>query len=304
MYVIIQKYERFYASTGIMDTTAHQCSEKLDRIFRVLTEDYGVIMHDDHIDGLDGRVLSDYYSLLAQGRKMSTRNNYVCFLNPFLRWAYKTKIISEDLSDILATHKLPSENTVPEWERKNKYISPDEVSLLLTVMPGRNKVRDRAIIAFFLGTGLRVSEMCSLTLGSVLDSPRGDVYCKRKGGSWEHVLVADFVYPYLEEYLKTRNDLDNHKAPLFVTTHGNAANPNQIYKAIAFKQRSLNLATGPHNFRHTFVSEVEKIGGAAVARDVANHKSIRVTNRYDHTTQDQRVRAIKALRLGAAEGRV
>ena len=55
---------------------------------------------------------------------------------------------------------------------------------------------------------------------------------------------------------------------------------------------------GCHAFRHTFVSAVEKKGGSAVARDLANHKSLVITNRYDHSTAGQRRQAVDALNYG------
>ena len=50
-------------------------------------------------------------------------------------------------------------------------------------MPGRNKLRDRAICALILESGMRVSELCALTIGDVLDGERGKIYCRRKGAA-------------------------------------------------------------------------------------------------------------------------
>ena len=295
MFTIIEKYTRFYAASGVEQSTVAQCQEKLDRVFRQLSDNYGVKVLDNKIIGLDAEVLMEYYGWMARDRKISTRNNYVSFLNPFLKRAYDFKWLDEDLSAILTTYKLPSIDKIPEEERKVKYLTQEQIETLLQNTPGRNCVRDKAIIALFLGSGLRVTEMCTLTISTVIDVPRGDIYVKRKGGEWCHVEVADYVYTYIEKYLETRPDAYDHSRPLFLTTHGNPCNRNQIYKAIAYKQKQIGAATGPHVLRHTFISETDKLGGAAVARDLANHKSLKITNRYDHTTHEQRKAAVNAL---------
>ena len=297
---IIDSYVRFYAASGVETSTSEQCGEKLNLIFRHLSEKFGVQITDREIVGLDSVVLMNYYGWLAEERKMSTLNNYVSLLNPFLKCAYKSKWISEDLSTILTTHKLPSINKIPESERVDKYLTKEQIATLLDQTPGRNRIRDRAIIALFLGSGLRVTEMCSLTIKTVMDVPHGDIYVKRKGGEWVHMEISDYVYAYIEKYLETRTDTEDRDRPLFLTTHGNPCNRNQIYKAIAYKQKQVGAATGPHALRHTFISEAEKIGGVGVARDLANHKSITITNRYDHTTHEQRQAAVNALPWASA----
>ena len=165
---------------------------------------------------------------------------------------------------------------------------------MLNVAGSNNKVRDRAIIALFLASGIRVSELCSLTIGSILDRPRGTIYLRRKGGAWKETEVADFAYAYIDKYLATR-DLSDHSAPLFITRDGLPCNRTQVYKSLSHVQKRLDVATGPHALRHTFVSAVEKTGGGAVARDLANHKTLAITNRYDHSNHEQRSAAVNAL---------
>lgn len=294
-YPMIETYIA-YIRRGKQPSTVEQTKEKLIRIFTYLEENFDVSLYPYSIDGLDATVLVKWYDAISD-RSTATINNYVCMLNPFLHWAStmdkdQVPYIYKDLSHVLNTRRIEKDK---RDDGSKKYLTEEQVYALLQSTPGRNRIRDQAIIALFLGSGLRVSELCSLTVGSILDSPRGDIYVKRKGGEWKHTEVSDFVYGYIEKYLQTRDDIDDHLQPLFITTHGNPCNRNQIYKALAFKQKVLGAATGPHCLRHTFVSEVEKAGGASVARDLANHRSIIVTNGYDHTTHEQRQAAVNAL---------
>ena len=296
MYKLVERYAASYKAGGASDVSAAHCAEVLNRILRQLEQRYGVEVGEDTLSGLTPSVLDGYYNHLSVRCKMTTRNNYVCMLNPFLRWAWKVaQAVPEDLSSVLTTHKLPNEKAVPKWERKEKYMTVQQTHKLLGDMPGRNKLRDRAICMLILESGMRVSELCALTIGDVLDGERGKIYCRRKGGNWEDIYVKDSFYDVLDAYLKTRPDAADHSRPLFLSTHGEPMNRKTVYKALSFKQKQLGLVTGPHCLRHTFISEVEKRNGAGVARDCANHSSLRVTNRYDHSHPEQLSRAVNTL---------
>ena len=273
----------------------------LTNIFRNLEDNYDVKVEDYRIENLDGTTLQIWFNAEKKRLKPGSLNNEIVILNPFLRWACTmTKngvpyLDDDKAPNVLHTVKLPDADELPEWERpKDKYLDHDSARQLLNDS-SRNCLRNNAIVALFLYSGLRVSELCSLTLGSVLDRKHNEIYVKRKGGKWCTAYLAEDAYPYLEAYLSTRKDVDDHSRPLFLTEDGNPCNRIQIYKMVSAKQKKLGVATGPHALRHTFVSEVEKCGGASVARDLANHKSLVITNRYDHTTPEQRKNAVNNL---------
>lgn len=297
----------FYCeSADVSESTASHHMEILERIFKQLA-DYGVKIEEERITGLSGASLQRWLNAFKKDHKPSTVNNYIVTLNPFLRWAHT--IYPDGVGDfggVLKTVRLPSYEQTPEDERpKEKYYTHDMIAELLKIpKPGRDsdlKKRDRAIMAMFLASGLRVSELCQLKIGSLTDHGHGYVYVRRKGGAWKTTEVSEFAYPYIDTYLKTRADRDNPDAFLFVTQYGEPCNRIQLYKSMRNRQKKVagdDYACGNHVLRHCFVSETEKIGGGAVARDLANHKSLVITNRYDHSTAGQRRQAVDALTYG------
>lgn len=302
------KIVRFYieSSQDKAETTRSHAAEVIQRILEQISAAYGVTVTDEglsgKITGMNADILQDWYNRQAKTCKVSTMNNYVCMLNPFLRWAWKGKRTEDDFSGILNTKRLPSPESVPISERpKDKYLNHEEAYALLHCS-GRNAIRDRAIIALFLCSGLRVSELCSLNLSDVIGRPRGTLEVRRKGGEYKIVEVAPEFYEALEAYLQTRSDLSDLSHPLFLTTHGERINRKQVHKFLSHKQKKLGVATGPHALRHTFLSETEKIGGAAVARDLANQRSLVVTNRYVHTTSEQRQATVRQLKWNKIPG--
>lgn len=300
---MIQFYENSIKHSKSENTVEHY-AEVLDRIFQEM-ESLGVQMTESRITGLDGKTLQKWFNTLCDQVKPATVNNYVITLNGFLRWVATMSeevdgedipYIKKDFSNVLHTIPIPDADKLPPEERpKEKYYTHEQVNELLYGNHGRNQVRDRAIMALILYSGLRVSELCSLTVGQFRNAPRGKVQIRRKGGRWTTAVIGEEAYPFIEAYLATRSDLDNPDHPLFMTTHGKPCNRNQLYRALAFKQKEVDVATGPHAFRHTFVSELGNQSGASIARDCANHKSMHVTNRYSHTTEDQRQEAVNGL---------
>lgn len=292
---------QFYCASRkkrVTDATNRQCEDRLNTVFNELTSQHGVTMTDTAIGNLSGHTLQMWFNAFVDARKPSTINNYLSFLNPFLRWAHNIGYITTDLSPLLKFVKVPTADSLPEWEQpKDKYLTHADVEKLLkTAGTGVNAKRNRCIIALLLYSGLRVSELCSLTMQSIMDRPLGTLYCKRKGGRWANVFVSTQWYPYLDEYLEGRTDTHDPNAPLFRTTRGTPLDRFTVYAAIKPIQKALGQATGPHVLRHTYISEMEKIGGLTIARDLANHKSFNITNRYDHTTDQQKSDAVESLR--------
>ena len=301
MYPMIDFYVE---SCSIAESSVAHHIDVLQRVFRQM-EDFGVRLNEESITGLTGANLQRWFNSFKKDKKPATVNNYVVTINPFLRWAHTIYPEIPDVSNVLKTVRLPDYDHIPDEEKpKDKYYSDEDIAKLLAV-PKHDSVlkkRDRAIIAMFIASGLRVSELCQLTVGSFRNYKHGYVRVRRKGGAIKDVDVAEFAYKYVEAYLKTRKSLHDDD-PLFVTTHGTPCNPNQIWSSMTNRQKQVGildkgLQGGCHVYRHSFVSAVEKIGGGAVARDLANHKSLAITNRYDHSTAEQRHEAVNALQWG------
>ena len=304
MYPMIDFYVESVSDGKQTRTLAHH-TEYLERVFTQMQK-FGVRMNEESIDGLTGAAVQRWFNDFKKDKQPSTINNYVVTLNPFFRWAHTIYPEIPDVSHVLRCIRLPDYDKLPEDERpKDKYYTDEEIGKLLAI-PRRKcddsplKMRDRAIIAVYVGTGVRAFELCQLTIGSFRNYKHGFIHVRRKGGAYKDVEVAEFVYEYVNTYLDTREDKDDMDAPLFITTHGKPCSNDQLYKAMRHRQRQAGIdkAVGNHVYRHTFVSSVEKIGGGAVARDLANHKSLTITNKYDHSTAEQRRAAINALTYG------
>ena len=303
---LLERYRRYYIGLGNMESTADQACEKINRILNSLYSTYGVRFEEMKFSGLTSPVLMAWYDdLVSAGRAMSTRNNYVALLNPFMKWAVIIGALDKrqdprdydetPVYEVLEIHKLPREENIPASQRKQRSFTKEQLMMLMDSIKGRNSVRNRAILALFIHSGIRESELCSLTLSSVLDQPRGRIYLRRKGGAWKHTEVGEAFYPYLEAYLKTRGDLDDKNSPLFLSNDGGHLTRNAVWRMFHKYETSLGLTSGVHIFRHTVISNIDKNSSAGAARDIANHTTLNMTNRYAHTTPQERAAAINNL---------
>lgn len=284
-----------------MPSTRDQTVEILERVLDTWEHEYGVTVMDEKIDGLTGAKIQAWFNKASSSWKPATANHCISILNPFLRWAAKMDgeqgdYVQKDFSDILHTQSIPNPEYLPEDQRpKDKYFSVEQVEELLHGGHGRNQKRDTAIIAMFLWSAIRVSELCQVTVGNFRSGAEKNVVkVLRKGGVWKDVKIGDAAYKYVEAYLKTRKNLSDDQ-PLFMTTHGMPCTRNQIYKCLSFKQKEIGIATGPHALRHTSLSTLEKETSPSVVRDIANHRSFHVTNRYTHSSEEERLAALNAL---------
>lgn len=242
-------------------------------------------------------MLAEFYQDLYTRRfKISTRNLYVVVLKEYFAFLTAMKIIPEDPSGSLRCVK---EKKKPQDEDSAIYTVQDIealLSFLSSQTPQCNALRDTAIIALLLGSGLRAFELCSLNVSHLSEIQSGVIGVCRKGGNWEKVNVSSFVFPHVACYLLARKP-QAADDPLFLSQKGNRMTPNGVWKTLAAKQRSVQLLTGVHRFRHTFLTDVDRneSGNAAVARDLGGHKSVTVTNGYLHTTSEERQKVVNSM---------
>ena len=147
--------------------------------------------------------------------------------------------------------------------------------------------RDRAIILTLLDTGLRASELCSLTVEDV-DLKSGKVIVKHgvrggaKGGKGRSVYLGKVARRTLWRYLAEREDGDDPNSPLFITKSNRPLNKSallQIINALG-KKAGVNKCH-PHRIRHTFAITYLRAGGDVFTLQMLlGHSSLDMVKRY------------------------
>ena len=165
-------------------------------------------------------------------------------------------------------------------------------------------LRDRAFLITLADTGLRVHEACGLRRGDI-DWDEGKAIIIGKGDRQAVVRFSQRSLRALKDYLIARQALDGGSGrplsalPLFarhdrgagrkikpITTATGRNIVNEWVK-IALGKEAIGRIT-PHSFRHYFVTTVLRASGnLKLAQELARHRSITVTQRYAHLSDDE-----------------
>lgn len=294
---LISFFESHLAAEEKRPDTIEQYGSFLRRFDRYLAEEYQLGLSREKVRAVTGFHLSAYLQqLVGQNRAVSTRNNYVVILKLFFGHLKAIGAIERDPSRVLHCVKEKQTPEMQDRQSRKRYTN-EEIAVLIDALacdqPKHNDLRDAAIVALILGSGLRASEVCALNVSQLDEIRRGELYCQRKGGNWSRVSVADYVAPCIERYLKGRGEPDPDE-PMFASQKGGRLNRRALWKSLSVKQKRLDLKTGIHIFRHTLLTAVDQSGGSAMARDIGGHASVYITNRYIHTSLEERQRAVSA----------
>ena len=166
-------------------------------------------------------------------------------------------------------------------------------------------LRDKALLLTLADSGLRIHEACKLRRGD-MDWNEQRAIIIGKGNQQAVVRFSTRAIKAIKEYLNARAKLDGNSGkpiaslPVFAR-HDRAAGkkikPISTTTGRAIVERHVNLALGanasdvitPHSFRHYFVTTVLRGSGGnlKLAQELARHKSISVTQRYAHLSDDE-----------------
>jgi len=186
----------------------------------------------------------------------------------------------------LAEEKLKESKKAAESSNKN-------VSGAVQMKPALVK-RDKAIVYLFLGTGLRISELCAINCADIVpELKRINVIRKGEGRDkkklrTDHVLLSDEVMAILLEYLeeyreKIGYDTNNYDA-LFLSSKHTRITPRAIEMMVKdYADATLGKDCGvhPHVLRASFGDRYfERTGNILATSEVMNHVSIDVTSQY------------------------
>ena len=169
--------------------------------------------------------------------------------------------------------KLPS---VPR--RDGRRLSDGEVGRLLGSCkgPGANTGRDRAILALFLDSGLRLSELAELRWVDV-DLEQGRIAVEGKGGHARTVYFGETAGEALRLWAN-----QNGSGPYLFPGQGNRhLRAESIAKIVSRRGREVGLKVSPHDLRRTFATSWVRGGGNVFQlQRLLGHSTLEMVRRY------------------------
>ena len=254
---------------------------------------------------VSGAHLRRFLGLLAEKgcARTSLARKLSCF-RTFFKYLCRHQGLAGDPTSGLTSPRLP--------RRLPEFLYPQEVEKLLSAPPKDTPLglRDRAILEVLYSTGLRVSELLSLTLGQLNDS--GELRVRGKRGKERLVFLGKPASAALDEYLRlarpvllkaNRNDSTGHDcygferatsneqrattATVFLNNRGGKLTDRSIRRLLHkyFMLTCARHGLSPHSLRHTFATHLLE-GGAdlRVIQELLGHSSLSSTQVYTHTS--------------------
>jgi site-specific recombinase XerD len=215
--------------------------------------------------------------------KRRTQNYYLIALRAFLKYMRKRGVSSLS-PERIELAKVP--------ERSLDLISASELERLLnapsvSTIEGR---RDRAILELLFSTGLRISELCALSIDSV-DLSRDEFSVRGKGDKVRVVFLSEDARTAIKNYLTGRKDMEDalfirygRKAHIGEDARITPRTVQRLLKLYAVKAGITRKVT-PHVIRHSFATDL--LSNGADLRSVQallGHAHIGTTQIYTHVT--------------------
>lgn len=214
----------------------------------------------------------------SMARRMSCFRSFFAFLE------------QEDIVAVNVARSL----SLPKLDKKvPKYFHEEEASELLDHLTGEDfaTCRDRALLEFLYGTGVRVSECVSLDVSDVSLQDQFALVLG-KGAKERFVLLGSKARSALARYLEQRRTIAVDNA-LFINQRGNRLTDRSVRRILAERIREIpGLGhLSPHGLRHSFATHLLN-GGADLrsVQELLGHNSLSSTQIYTHTSRDRLTR--------------
>lgn len=239
----------------------------------------------DHPRSVDRLILRRYLAYLNT-RQYAKRTiaRKASALRRYFAWACRTAVVESDPASSL---RAPTgEGRLPRVLDGHELHSILEPGVDQEDQAQWRRRRDDAVLEVLYGSGLRVSELCDLDLGSV-DLARHLVTVWGKGGKERRVPLSLASVESLTSWLTARREVEGSESghALFLNAHGRRLGTRDVRRIL--DDRAEN-PTHPHALRHTYATHLLD-GGADLrsVQELLGHSDVVTTQRYTHVSKER-----------------
>ncbi|POE05160.1 site-specific tyrosine recombinase XerD [Pectobacterium odoriferum] len=246
---------------------------------------------EHHDNGLLQAQALDLQAFLADrvegGYKATSSARLLSAMRRFFQYLYREKHRSDDPSAVLSSPKLP--------QRLPKDLSEAQVDALLSVPSIEQplELRDKAMLEVLYATGLRVSELVSLTMSDV-SLRQGVVRVLGKGNKERLVPLGEEAVYWIEYYLEHgRPWLLNGQTldVLFPSSRARQMTRQTFWHRIKHYAVLASIDSeklSPHVLRHAFATHLLNHGAdLRVVQMLLGHSDLSTTQIYTHVATER-----------------
>lgn len=238
------------------------------------------------VTGVSRHVLSKYLQILFEmGFAASSIQRNLSSLRGYYAFLVSEGLIKDDPTELL------------EGPRFGRYLpavlSVEEILSVFSVINTEQLggVRDRAMLETLYATGMRVSELISVTYEQILHEEKM-VRVIGKGSKERLVPIGDIALDWIRKYYeveRSRYARPWSDSTVFLNARGNGLSRMGVWKIIQkyVKLSAITKDVSPHTFRHSFATHLLE-GGAdlRIVQEMLGHANIVTTEIYTHVDRE------------------
>ena len=258
-------------------------NEKAETTVQKYVRDIRCFVEYAHNQVIDKAMLLNYKGMLRETYAIRSVNSIIAALNTFFRFANW-----QDLC--IKQFKVQKEAYCSE----SKELTKDEYTALVRTAEEKKNERLSLVLQTICGTGIRVSELQSITVEAVRCG-EAVVSCK---GKIRKIFIVKALQKKLLRYALKQGITTG---VLFVTKSGKPLNRSNIWRQMKNLCEQAGVSSQkvfPHNLRHLFARTfygIEK--DIAKLADILGHSNINTTRIYIITTGAEHQRRMETMRL-------
>ncbi len=237
---------------------------------------------------LEAENLKAYIRRIQENYARPTVARKISAIRSFYRYLRREQLIDDDPSRLVKGPKLA--------RRLPACLEKDEVKKLMLVCDATPLgVRDRCVLEVLYATGMRVGELCRLSIQDY-DRTLMEIRVFGKGAKERVVLVNEtakqWLNRYIDEHWQHFSDNLNPQAdsPLFISRQASRLSSRSVHRIVLKYARlaEIDKPITPHTLRHTFATHMLESGADLRAvQDLLGHTTISTTQIYTHVSTER-----------------
>ena len=281
--VIIERFlDAMWMERGLSENTLSSYRNDLTKLLRWLKQESRNVMSVSVDD------LQRYQQwLFDKDYKQTSRARMVSAIRRLFQYLHREKMRDDDPSVMLVTPKLP--------KRLPKDLSEAQVDALLEA-PDVNdpiELRDKAMLELLYATGLRVTELVTLTMENI-SLRQGVVRITGKGDKERLVPMGENAVDWIEQFIETgRPQLLGEKSSdvLFPSRRARQMTRQTFWHRIKHYAVLAGIdadTLSPHVMRHAFATHLLNYGAdLRVVQMLLGHSDLSTTQIYTHVATER-----------------
>lgn len=273
----VYNYERDLTTFARFLDDSNTPFDKLDK--KMLAYYKAYLVSRDRVTPLKWLKTSDELSATSINRMLSVVRTYLKYL---IDMDHETPVAPESVKLVKTIRTHPKIAELSELVRLIE--APNTLE-----HDQRAALRNRAMLELLFATGMRISELVSLSRDQI--DGTGRIFILGKGKKERFVYLTDRAKYYLNAYMRIRHD---RLPALFIPYRGRGLvsarqriSANYLQERIKKyrQQLHINIPISAHTLRHGFATYLAESGANPAAIQILlGHESLDTTTRYVHTS--------------------